>query len=658
MVVDNNLGRKGIALTVVLMIAVQLFRMDDSLHLCLLLSALCLACVGCTPLRMFSKLDIGFCLITIYEILSLLWTECPRASLGIAFYGLLYLNTYFVVRKLSLYTDVRHLIVNGTCIVFLVSLFLGLWSFFVFLRSAYTAGFHDIYHLRFLYTPLGYQVNVWAEVLIVMLGWGFLSRRFCYPLVFILILSILLSFSRGGYISLMVFLCLIVVLTKDKARKRGVVVSLLITAVLTLGIFHEEMTTTLKMTQTVSQRNSAESRVTATSVALEAFMKRPIVGYGSNNFTYAVDSLLYQDSRKAFSSIPPNIVSQFIVEKGIVGTIVYGFIIAALLVLLWKNKDRNECRIMFCLVIALVIKEMGQATMLDCPVTMMLIAILLALIQKDAEVSPKSKGLLVYMLASVSVVCLTLWNIPGVAYGMDDTAFKVKKALTRIDEFKRTANWQLLYTAKADLQESLEKHREDVSIKYLIAHIAILEGNDKDAYGILNELTTSYPNNAMFLLEMSELLYNAGEKDLSMKLFCKAVTLMPRLLKSEMLCKWENTDKWFYAKLQKRLRGLKPSVNASPAGLARYGYIAIWCKNPKGRDYLNQAVSLMPSLAIPWKLLGDARKYKLLSRGAFQRSSSLSAEREDPSTASITGKQIFLYHYRVKFGLWYGDDLE
>lgn len=657
MVVNSSFGRKGVAMTIVLIVVTQLFRIDDSQHLCLLFSIVCLACVGIVPLRKFSKLDVAVSLITGYELFSLLWAECPKASLGVAFYSMLNLNTYFIVRKLSSYDDAKHIIIGGICIAFLAALFLGIWSFYVFARSAYTSGFKDLYHLRFLFTPLGYQVNVWAELLIVMLGWGCLSRKFYYLLFFICILSVLLTFSRGGYISLIIYLCFIVVFTRDNAKKKGMVVSFFIAVALIMGIFHNEMTTTLRMDKTISQRYSAESRMTATSAAFESFMKRPVVGFGSNNFTYAVDSLLYQDSRKAFSSIAPNIVSQFIVEKGILGTGIYCFFFVTLLVFLWKNKERNDCRIMICLLMALVIKEIGQATMLHCTVTMTIMYILLGLLQITFEKSAQNKKL-VFILASISVVCLVLWNFPNAfIYKIDDTAFRVKNALSLMDEYKRTGKKQFLFIAKEDLHKSLEKHQEDVSIKYLVANIAMLQGNDKIANNILHELSTFYPNNAMILLKMSELQYQEGKKDLSMEFFCKAVTIMPKLLKSKAIYKWEIKDKYFYMQLKKKIKELKPPVNASPAELARYGYIAIWCNNPKGYIYLNQAITQMPSLATPWKFLGDFKRYNLLTKGAFQKIYSMQDEREEPSVM-LTDKQIFLYHYRTKFILWYGDDLK
>lgn len=657
MACDFEFGRKGVAIIVVLIIAMQLLRMNDNMHLSLFFSTVCLACVGIIPLQKLTKLDIAVCLVTGYEMLSLLWAECPRASLNIAAYGLRNLNIYFVVRKLSSYEDAKHIVISGTCMTFFVVLFLGLWSFFMFERSAHATGFNDLYHLRFLFTPLGYQVNVWAELLIVMIGWGLMSRNFCYPLVFIGILSLLLSFSRAGYISLILFLSLIVVFTRDKTRKKGLVILFFMASILIMGFFHKEMTTTLKLNHTISQRYSTESRVTATSAAIAAFKKRPLVGYGSNNFTYAVDHNIYEDSRKAFSSLAPNVFSQLIVERGFIGTLLYGFLIVSFFAFLWKNKDSEENRIMLCLAITLVIKEMGQSTMLNCSATMILVTVLLGFLQKDRGVLLQSR-IPVYMLASASTICLILWNIPNIIYRIDETASMVKTALAFVEEYKRTGKRSLLYMAKAGLMKSSGKHMDDVSMQYLIAHITLLEGNKKNAYDILNELTASYPDNAMILLKMSELQYYNGEKDLALKFVCKAVTLMPQLLRSETICKWEKSDKKFYIKITKRLSTMKPSANASPTELARYGYIALWCKKPKGYIYLRHAVSQMPSLATPWKLLGDIPKYNLLTRGAFQRVSSLQNVFEESPTTAITDKQIFLYHYRHKFNLWYGEDLK
>lgn len=118
-----------------------------------------------------------------------------------------------------------------------------------------------------------------------------------------------------------------------------------------------------------------------------------------------------------------------------------------------------------------------------------------------------------------------------------------------------------------------------------------------------------------------------------------------------------NDNKIFYQN-NKVSSTMNPFANASPTELARYGYIALWCKEPKGYIYLRHAVSQMPSLATPWKLLGDIPKYELLTKDAFQRVSSLQNVFEESPTMAITDKQIFLYHYRHKFILWYGEDLK
>lgn len=58
---------------------------------------------------------------------------------------------------------------------------LAICSFLVFRRSVLEAGFEDTYHFRFLFSPLGYITNIWAEVLLMLSGWICLMRRWVLP---------------------------------------------------------------------------------------------------------------------------------------------------------------------------------------------------------------------------------------------------------------------------------------------------------------------------------------------------------------------------------------------------------------------------------------------------------------------------------------------
>lgn len=144
-----------------------LFRIDDSRLVSFLLLAGGLTAIRVLPFRRWTVLDICIGLITLYDLFSCLYAECPLPAIRVSLYSLYALVAYFVFRK-----------------------------------SVLEVGFEDTYHFRFLFRPLGYVTNVWSEILLLILGWACLScRRYASVFIFLTFTAIFLSFSRGAYVA-------------------------------------------------------------------------------------------------------------------------------------------------------------------------------------------------------------------------------------------------------------------------------------------------------------------------------------------------------------------------------------------------------------------------------------------------------------------------
>lgn len=140
--------------------------------------------------------------------LFLFYAACPIPALDAAFYSVYMLATYFVCRRLFAHGRALQVLCVGSLFPIGAALLLAVCSFFVFRSSVLEAGFEDTYHFRFLFRPLGYITNIWAEVLLMVSGWICLMRRWSVPLQFLCLLAILLSFSRGAYVALGIYLLL------------------------------------------------------------------------------------------------------------------------------------------------------------------------------------------------------------------------------------------------------------------------------------------------------------------------------------------------------------------------------------------------------------------------------------------------------------------
>lgn len=79
-----------------------------------------------------------------------------------------------------------------------------IFTFFFFYKNAHRAGFADLYPVRFLYKPLGFDTNSWNTILLCLLGIIGCQRKSKVGnvLVWGIVTLLLLSFSRSIYISL------------------------------------------------------------------------------------------------------------------------------------------------------------------------------------------------------------------------------------------------------------------------------------------------------------------------------------------------------------------------------------------------------------------------------------------------------------------------
>lgn len=179
-----------------------LFRIDDSRLVSFLLLAGGLTAIRVLPFRRWTVLDICIGLITLYDLFSCLYAECPLPAIRVSLYSLYALVAYFVFRRILSWQPAERIVRSGSDVLTGIALVLAVLSFFVFRKSVLEVGFEDTYHFRFLFRPLGYVTNVWSEILLLILGWACLScRRYASVFIFLTFTVIFLSFSRGAYVA-------------------------------------------------------------------------------------------------------------------------------------------------------------------------------------------------------------------------------------------------------------------------------------------------------------------------------------------------------------------------------------------------------------------------------------------------------------------------
>jgi O-antigen ligase len=187
------------------------------------------------------------------------------------------------------------------------------------------------------YRPLGLALNDWVAVLICLLPFplysALLNKKRIIPFIFHLIsfacvnLSILVSYSRSGYISLLIFDLLLVSLSFLFCRKTifsVIFISLfgLLTSLTVLIQDKQSVIQTSSINKTTSQRRSLDGRFKKWAEAITLFKQSPVTGVGSGNYELA--SRLYGSKNyNTLSYRSTNTLLQILVEKGLLGTIVY-----------------------------------------------------------------------------------------------------------------------------------------------------------------------------------------------------------------------------------------------------------------------------------------------------------------------------------------------
>ena len=675
----------SIAILLIVIMAMLLFQTEDKIPISLLLLTASLAVTRPLPFRQWTVIDISLCLITVYDMVSCLYLGCSVPAIRSTLLSIFCLTSYFILRRLFSSERTTRIIQQGSYLPVAAALLLAVCSFFIFRQSVLNVGFQDIYHFRFLFRPLGYITNVWAEVLLILLGWVCLVRKYSGIFIFLTVLAILFSFSRGAYIALGVYTITWLLFVKPKQEKIRLLAVSVVAIILTGVFFPNEMKTTLQMNHTTSQQQSTEGRITATQVGWDAFRQHPAFGYGNGNYTFAVDRTLNQDSTLPYTSYAPNILVQLLIEKGIIGILFYLLLVLAVCRTILKRRKQPESYMIGCLFLALSVKEMAQATLLYMPFALFMVYVMLAFLQKE-KISVEEENrqtVSAYTIPGIVACCYLGWlafvflqdqnksyqqqSVAAWEKGQfaeairlmeqtgEQTPNLINRGLLYMQYYRETANPKFQQTAEEVLQKARQQQPEDIQIRYLQARLYIDNRALGKARQIAEELATNYPKNSLYLSALSDILYRQGEKEAALQPLVNAIRYTPRLLTGKRIRDLQQNDPVFYHSLQQHLSALTPSPADSPTDYARLGYIARWCGNQSvAEKYLQKAVEDLPNLATPWHLLGDDNKYRLLLFGAFQKDL-LSTEL--PEEKDMSDDLLFKMAYQPKFANWYGGEL-
>lgn len=271
----------------------------------------------------------------------------------------------------------------------------GSLSFEFFKSGLYALGWKEIYPFKGSFSPFGFKLNDWSTFCIILLPFpliaAMLGRKntflftLCSVLFILTTYAVLISFSRGAYISIIFFFISLVGLTihfrllEDKKWLKPMVISMILLILLSYPI-STGIYTTLSMTKTESQQRSTTGRKEILKNGLKKVNVHPLEGRGGYNFGIGESSNASQREDAGTSLYSNNLYLQLLVEKGWIGLFMY---CALFFYTLWslfaacrdsKNKqDQFICVVLLSGLIAYCIKEIFFASFFENNMILMLI---------------------------------------------------------------------------------------------------------------------------------------------------------------------------------------------------------------------------------------------------------------------------------------------
>lgn len=247
---------------------------------------------------------------------------------------------FLIIKQLIKYSLENEFFILCVCVASFVLVLLNTPYFAYKYTQAQVIGFDDYSQIRFLYNPLGFLSNEWVTILFCILPFPiicFLSKRKninLYPsikdvstymlliLLFLIVVNILMTFSRAAYLTLFLFVLFVdlgVYFTRQISFNRFLLLNgvFVLCILFFIFIFPEGVSSTIF--QTESHFRSIDGRLNSWVTSFNIFQDHSMFGVGTGNFPLMHKQYQLFDIENSFSSRTNNTFLQILVEKGGVG---------------------------------------------------------------------------------------------------------------------------------------------------------------------------------------------------------------------------------------------------------------------------------------------------------------------------------------------------
>ena len=592
--------------------------------------------------------DLAVCLVTLYELILPFTSINPSSGYTYAMMGC-YLWAFYFICRLCITTkkQLRQILLILSAAIFFIVL-VGIVCFFQFRQRVFLASFNSLYEFRSLLAPWGNTINLWSTFLIVFMGviiQTFLFYHHSAKVQSFLALAFgciiwngLSSFSRTQYVLLALTLLVMAVsvCALKKLRTTKVLLGVFIVTIAGFCLINgsQDVLRTLSMHTTLSQQRSVEARYQTYAIVERSMANNLTYGVGNGNYTLAVNNDIYENDNIVYTNFASSGYLQLLVEKGLVGFIIWIVLFFTILVSLIKSRSAPAfwAIVTICL---LLLKELTFAVFTDFPNLqcwfLLPIIGILNLHEGGRPLVVVSGNTLTYAYATPLLLFLGFYiffildivelqkcdsRIAAIESGkatpeaylnlqLNTTPYLINRACIQWERYLVSKDVQDCQDIMVCLQQAIALNPLDNMPRFNLSVLYLNNDELDKASDILQSLVNQCPNNSLFRIGLAQLFCRQGELKKSAQQYSQALVLNPRLVDDSGWRQMQIAAPGFYRQICNDLRKSLPLATTDPIQMAKNGKI-LWILGDtvQSRRCLEQAVELLPYLGRTWYNLG------------------------------------------------------
>ena len=654
-------------------------QIDKGIFYTFILSGLLTVTVVLFKYRLTLKIDllsIGLLLVLLFELINYSQSIYPQNTL-IYFIKIAAMVVFYFLLKFSF---AGHTL-NRLCgLMAVLGFIIGLSTLFYFKsfsREWGILGIKELTDFKNSYFPLRMNSNEAATVFLCSLSFPsyflIMSKKYILKImsalcIILLVFAILTTFSRGAYIALFLWILMILLmfyLLKIYSRNLlGILfICISLAFLLCASIIGQPFKTTLAINQTTSQRLSTEGRTYLLKSGFRIFKDYPLFGIGSYNFPLKYASTPKPELTK-FNSNITNTYLLLLIEKGIIGFIIYAVIILFIIIFAFrsiiatkKQSDKAIQVIFLSTLIALLIREIFYASIFINDIILLLLMMHIYIVvsfsslhfsfiifQKEVRFSG------IMMLLGLAITLLNMsfkFFLAGLAYKKSVSAYHtqdyisslvyIQKAITfnnnnahylsycglaslNVLQTRISINWMNKFHHSLERPDEQINHalryfllanslNERASYLHNIGWLYFLQKNPERAFAYFKRSVSIDPHVAIYHINLGMMYEKYKSDSLAVAEYTQAIKLSPDILESKFYSTLKSRAPTMAFIALKTARGYleddikKNSTTKSKARLAKL-YIETG-DSIRALTLLNAVISDLPNMNRPYLYRAD-----------------------------------------------------